>query len=148
MDAVNTFQVFDWLWTSGQLSGADIQQLPGLGVDAVINLALPSSPNALPAEAELVTSLGLAYIQIPVEWEAPRPEQFDQFVGVMKAFAGRKIWLHCAMNMRVSAFLYLYRKLVLGEGDEAASFPMREIWQPDETWQEFIRAVVVSRRPE
>jgi len=28
MDAENTYQVFDWLWTSGQLSARDIEQLP------------------------------------------------------------------------------------------------------------------------
>jgi protein tyrosine phosphatase (PTP) superfamily phosphohydrolase (DUF442 family) len=141
VDAVNTHQVFDWLWTSGQLSEPDVRHLPVLGIQVVINLALPSSPNALPAEAELVTGLGLVYVQIPVEWEHPLPEQFSQFVGVLKAFAGHKIWVHCAMNMRVSAFVYLYRKLVLGEGEEDATFPMREIWVPNETWQEYIDRV-------
>ena len=141
MDAVNIHQVFDWLWTSGQLSQWDVLALPDLGIEVVINLALPSSPNALPAEGDLVTGLGLAYVQIPVEWEHPLPEQFFQFVGVLKAFAGRKIWLHCAMNMRVSAFVYLYRKLVLGEREEDAAFPMREIWVPNETWQEYIDRV-------
>lgn len=145
MDAVNTHQVFDWLWTSGQLSQGDVLKLPDLGIEVVINMALPSSPNALPAEADLVTGLGLAYIQIPVEWEHPLPEQFDQFVGVLKAFAGHNIWLHCAMNMRVSAFVYLYRKLVLGEGEENATFPMRDVWQPNEIWQEFIAMVISTR---
>lgn len=145
MDAVNTRQVFDWLWTSGQLSQGDVLALPDLGIEVVINLALPSSPSALPAEADLVTGLGLAYVQIPVEWEHPLAEQFSQFVGVLKAFAGRKIWVHCALNMRVSAFVYLYRKLVLGEGEENAIFPMRDIWVPNETWQEFMDTVVSTR---
>jgi len=145
MDAVNTHQVFDWLWTSGQLSQGDVLALPDLGIEVVINLALPSSPSALPAEADLVTGLGLAYVQIPVEWEHPLAEQFFQFVGVLQAFSGRKIWVHCAMNMRVSAFVYLYRKLVLGEGEENATFPMRDIWVPNETWQEFIDLVVSTR---
>ena len=145
MDAVNNHQVFDWLWTSGQLSQKDVLALPDLGIEVVVNLALPSSPNALPAEAELVTGLGLVYVQIPVEWELPFPEQFFQFVGVLKAFVGRKIWVHCAMNMRVSAFVYLYRKLVLGEEEENATFPMREIWVPNEIWQEFIGRIVSAR---
>jgi protein tyrosine phosphatase (PTP) superfamily phosphohydrolase (DUF442 family) len=142
MDAVNTHPVFDWLWTSGQLSERDVLSLPNLGIQVVINLALPTSPNALLNEAELVTGLGLAYVQIPVEWETPRPEQFQQFIGVLKAFEGRKIWLHCAMNMRVSAFVYLYRKLVLGEPEEAARFPLDAVWQLNETWQHFIQDVL------
>jgi len=41
MDAENTHQVFDWLWSSGQLSERDIQTLPSRGIELVINLALP-----------------------------------------------------------------------------------------------------------
>lgn len=144
MDAENTHQVFDWLWSSGQLSGQDIRRLPALGIEVVVNLALPTSSNALPGEAELVTREGLAYVQIPVEWEHPQPGQFAQFVGVIDAFRGRKVWVHCARNMRVSAFIYLYRRLVLSESEEAASFPLREVWIPDATWQAFIDQVLQS----
>jgi hypothetical protein len=41
----------------------------------------------------------------------------------------------------VSAFIYLYRKLVRGEAEEAASFPMRKIWIPNALWGEFIQQV-------
>ena len=101
IDAENTHQVFKWLWSSGQLSPDDIRSLPSLGVDVVVNLAPPTSSNALAGEAELVTGLGLVYIQIPVDWEQPAPEQFVQFVGVLNTFQGRHVWVHCAKNMRV-----------------------------------------------
>lgn len=138
MDAENTHQVFDWLWTSGQLSENDIAGLPALGIEAVINLALPTSSNALPGEAELITRQGIAYIQIPVEWERPELHQLVQFFGTLKAFDGRKVWVHCAKNMRVSAFVYLYRRLCLAENEEASVHPMQDIWVPNETWQAFI----------
>ncbi|MGX2040633.1 protein tyrosine phosphatase family protein [Methylocaldum sp. MU1018] len=141
MDAENTHRVFEWLWCSGQLSERDILRLPGLGIEAVVNLALPTSSGALPGEAELVARQGLAYVQIPVVWERPEPVQFAQFVGVLNAFAGRRIWVHCAKNMRASAFVYLYRKFVLSESEDQASFPMREVWRPDEVWQAFIGRV-------
>ncbi|MGD2120006.1 MAG: protein tyrosine phosphatase family protein [Chromatiales bacterium] len=146
MQAENTFQVFDWLWTSGQLSRTDILEVADMDVAAVINLALPTSSNALPEEAALVTEQGMAYVQIPVEWEAPRAEQFKQFVGAMDAFKGDNIWLHCAKNMRVSAFVYLYRKLELLESEDNAAYPMREIWQPNAIWQAFIDQVLVTYR--
>jgi len=44
MDAENTHQVFDGLWSSGQPSERDIDRLPALGIEAVIHLALPTSP--------------------------------------------------------------------------------------------------------
>lgn len=141
MDAENTHQVFDWLWSSGQLSPSDISSLPSLGIEVVVNLAPPTSSNALPGEAELITRQAITYVQIPVAWEHPKPEQFIEFVGVLNAFTGRKVWVHCAKNMRVSAFIYLYRKHVLKESEERASYPMREVWSPNEVWQTFIARV-------
>jgi protein tyrosine phosphatase (PTP) superfamily phosphohydrolase (DUF442 family) len=144
MDAENTHQVFDWLWTSGQLSERDIARLPELGIDAVINLALPTASNALTGEAEFITRQGITYIHIPVVWERPELHQLQQFFGTLRALAGRKVWVHCAKNMRVSAFIYLYRKLCLSESEDAAVHPMREVWVPNETWQAFIRDAISS----
>jgi len=59
----------------------------------------------------------------------------------LQAFAGRKRWLHCAKNMRASAFIYLYRKLLLNDTEAAASLPMREVWNPNPVWQHFINQV-------
>lgn len=109
-----------------------------LGIEAVINLALPTSSNALPGEAELVTAQGISYFQIPVEWESPQLDQLEQFFSLMTVLADRKLWVHCALNMRVSAFIYLYRRLVRAENETESSYPMREIWEPNETWQAFI----------
>lgn len=142
MDANNTHQVFDWLWTSGQLSENDIARLPSLGIEAVINLATPASSNALLGEAELVAREGIPYFQIPVEWDNPLHEQLELFFSLLAALYGRRLWVHCAMNMRVSAFVYLYRRIILGEGEQAAAFPLREVWQPDAVWQAFIDAAL------
>lgn len=144
MDAENIHQVFPWMWTSGQLSKDDIGELPKMGVDLVINLAPPTSSNALAGEAELISGLGLTYVQIPVNWEAPMAEQFHQYTAVLAAFSGRKVWVHCAKNMRVSAFTYLYRRLVRREDESDASFPMREVWQPNAVWRAFIDEVLAS----
>lgn len=138
MDAENTHQVFEWLWTSGQLSPRDIAALPALGVEVVVNLALPTSPNALPDEASLVTAQGLTYVPIPVIWEKPEPADLARFFDVLASRGDRKVWVHCAKNMRVSAFVYLYRRLRLGEEHEIASFPMAKVWTPNEVWQAFI----------
>lgn len=140
MKAPSTFQVFDWLWSSGQLSQSDIDELPGLGIDAVINLALPTSSNALPGEAEMITNKGICYFQIPVEWEHPEIDQLRIFFNLLDSFKGKKVWVHCALNMRVSAFIYLYRKLRMHEDEASASYPMKHIWQPNEVWQAFIQS--------
>ena len=137
-DAENVHAVGDRLWTSGQLSLHDIERLPSLGIEAVVNLALPTSSNAVPGEAETIARLGLTYVQIPVLWEQPELRQLQQFFGVMDALDGHKVWVHCAKNMRVSAFVYLYRRLRRGEPDGAARHPMDEVWVPNGTWRAFI----------
>jgi protein tyrosine phosphatase (PTP) superfamily phosphohydrolase (DUF442 family) len=141
MDAENTYQVFDWLWTSGQLSEKDILELAERRFDVVINLALPTTMNALPGEAETVTGQGISYFQIPVEWEFPRVDQFIQFAVILKACSGKNVWVHCAKNMRVSVFVYLYRRLLLGESEKDASSLMNQIWSPNEIWREYIQEV-------
>ena len=143
-DAENTFAAFEGLWCSGQLSAADIARLPALGVVTVINLALPTSSNALSGEAEQVTALGMNYVHIPVLWDAPKPAQFEQFAGVMAALGQQPVWLHCAKNMRASVFVYLYRLLIRGETEEQASWPMSQIWTPNPVWQQWISAVRAS----
>ena len=140
-DAENTFAAFEGLWCSGQLSVADIARLPALGVATVINLALPTSSNALSGEAEQVTALGMNYVHIPVLWDAPKAAQFEQFAGVMAALGQQPVWLHCAKNMRASAFVYLYRLLIRGETEVQASWPMSQIWTPNPVWQQWISAV-------
>lgn len=142
VQAESTYQVFDWLWSSGQLSESDIATLPAMGIEVVINLALPSSSNALPHEAEFVTREGMSYIQIPVEWEQPAYNQLLQFFGVLQAFKGQRMWVHCAKNMRVSVFIYLYRRLCLNHNEAEAAYPMREVWVPNAIWQTFIEQAV------
>ncbi|PKO02147.1 MAG: phosphotyrosine protein phosphatase [Chloroflexi bacterium HGW-Chloroflexi-5] len=146
MDAMNTYQVFDWLWTSGQISENDIMQLNNDGFTTIINLAMPTSTNALNGEAEIVANLHMNYINIPVEWEMPEVDQFELCAGLLSELhaQGQKVWLHCAMNMRVSAFVYLYRKLVLKQSEEEAEHPMVDIWTPNPLWREFIDEVVAK----
>ena len=85
------------------------------------------------------------YIHIPVEWERPELHQLVQFFAMLNACKRRKVWVHCAKNMRVSVFIYLYRRLCLAESEEASAYPMQKIWAPNETWQAFIRNALSKR---
>lgn len=137
-DTENYYPVFDWLWTSGQLSEADILQLPTLHINNVVNLALPTSDPHLPHEAERVTACGINYFHIPVLWETPQPERLDSFFRLMRGLDSQRTWVHCAKNKRVSAFIYLYRRMVRNEPAHQALPALHAIWQPNEIWQRFI----------
>ena len=127
------------LLTSGQPTAEQFQAVRAAGVQTVINLALPTSSNALVDESSLVQSLGMDYIPIPVIWEHPTRANLEQFLAAMKAQAGRKVLVHCAANMRVSAFMALYRVLELGWEKEKALKDTRRIWDPysEPVWGKF-----------
>jgi hypothetical protein len=57
----------------------------------------------------------------------------------MDANRDKKIFVHCALNMRVSVFMALYRILRLGWRYERAIKDVHEIWKPDGVWRTFIR---------
>jgi protein tyrosine phosphatase (PTP) superfamily phosphohydrolase (DUF442 family) len=101
----------------------------------VINLALPTSPNALVDEPERVEALGMDYVAISVAWETPTPSDLDQFVGIMAQNSDRKIFVHCAANMRASAFVYVYRLLKTDCDRKEALADLHHIWKPNPVWQ-------------
>jgi len=125
------------LTTSGQPTEDDLRALSALGVEHVINLALHTHERALPDEAGSVTALGMTYSHIPVAFDAPTEEDFRRFCAVMQSTAGAKVHVHCIVNARVSAFLYRYRRDVLGMEEQLARQEMESVWQPGGVWASF-----------
>jgi protein tyrosine phosphatase (PTP) superfamily phosphohydrolase (DUF442 family) len=106
----------------------------------VVNLALPSSEHAIVDEGSIVTGFGMRYVHIPVDFANPTLDDVRTFFGTLHAFHGKKVWVHCVVNARVSAFMYLYLKHVRGLDDAAARSPVLEKWLPtmDPVWTAFI----------
>jgi protein tyrosine phosphatase (PTP) superfamily phosphohydrolase (DUF442 family) len=126
------------LGTAGQPAEEDFKLIRGAGFETVINLALPTSDNALPNEGSVVTGLGMTYVHIPVDFKAPTTRDFQYFCQMMDAFGSRPLFVHCAANMRVSAFVFLYRVLRHRVAVAEAERDMHAVWHPDETWSCFI----------
>lgn len=134
----NYYPISPLILTAGQPTAEQISLVAAAGCQVVINLARPSSPNALPDEADLVAAQGMDYIAIPVVWEEPTLEDLARFFAAMEANRDRKVFVHCVVNYRVSSFIYLYRVLRLGADPDEAIWDLRSIWEPDETWSAFI----------
>jgi len=127
------------LGTSGQPTQRQLASIAAAGYSVVINLALHDDPRySLPDEARSVESLGMEYVHIPVEFAAPTEDDLKAFLDAMDRHRGRKIWVHCAANMRVSAFLGLYWVLRRGFEHGRAFELMNGLWQPNEVWAAFI----------
>jgi len=110
------------------------------GYRVVINLALPTSDNAMSNEGDLVAREGMTYLQIPVLFDRPQTEDYERFEKVMNALRGTPVFVHCAANMRVSAFMFLYRLRSGAANRNEAEADLRRIWEPDPTWAGFINA--------
>lgn len=137
-DIYNYLQLSEQVATAGQPTAEQFVAIRDAGFKLVINLALPTSTNALANEAQIVEKLGMTYIHIPVDWENPQIQAAEQFFNVMQAHADQPVFVHCAANMRVSVFMYLYRTLYQGIDKNLAQQDLHQIWTPNETWQNLI----------
>jgi protein tyrosine phosphatase (PTP) superfamily phosphohydrolase (DUF442 family) len=74
----------DRITTSGQPNEAQLAEIHALGVHHIVNLGLHTSEKALPDEAASVGRLGMTYIHIPVDFQNPTNQDFEQFCSVME----------------------------------------------------------------
>jgi protein tyrosine phosphatase (PTP) superfamily phosphohydrolase (DUF442 family) len=139
----NFLRIDDRLVTGGMPRADDFAAIRQAGIDVVINLALPTSDHALPNEGELVSAQGMTYVHIPVQFDAPQPADFDRFTGLMEACAEQRVFVHCAVNKRVSAFVFLHR-VRHGVDRVVAERDLRHIWEPDGVWREFVNQRLVE----
>lgn len=130
----------DRLTTSGQVSEHDLATLSALGVRHVVNLALHTHEKALPDEAASVAKLGMTYTHIPVDFSNPTDADFARFCAAMETIGAEPAHVHCIMNWRVAAFLYRYRRDVLGMEEAQARAEMEAVWRPDGVWAAFVEA--------
>ena len=94
----------DRITTSGQPTEPEFADIHALGVRHIINLGLHTHEKALPDEAASVSRLGMMYIHMPVDFQNPTDQDFDQFCSVMEQLKEVPVHVHCIANYRVSAF--------------------------------------------
>jgi protein tyrosine phosphatase (PTP) superfamily phosphohydrolase (DUF442 family) len=147
LEGIKAFrEISSRLGTAGQPTESQFPLIKTAGYEVVINLAVPTSTGAIPEEPEIWKSLGLEYIAIPVDWEQPTLKDLQQFFAVIKQHSDRKIFVHCALNMRVSVFVYLHRVLCLSVEPEVAIEDLQKIWTPNETWSAFIESALINQQ--
>jgi uncharacterized protein (TIGR01244 family) len=135
------------LATAGQPTVEQLAAVAHEGFAVVVNLLPHDHPRyALPGEPDLVRSLGMKYVYIPVVFDAPTEADLVAFFGAMEEHAGAKVFVHCAANWRVSAFLGLYRAIKKGEPTDEAFALMKTVWEPNEVWESFISATLEKHR--
>ncbi len=138
-DIFNYLKINDNLGSSGQPTENQFSIIQKAGYTVIINLTTDDFIECNPKDEEaLVTSLGVKYHHIPVDFFNPDWEGFNQFINTMKDLSGEKVWVHCLVNARASSFIYKYRVTELGEDRQDALWDLREIWEPFGPWKQFV----------
>jgi protein tyrosine phosphatase (PTP) superfamily phosphohydrolase (DUF442 family) len=139
VDEIKNFAAIDArIGTAGQPDEDELADVAADGYRAVINIGLLNPEYCLADEAGLAASLGLDYRHLPVSFDAPTAADFDAFVAAMDAWADRRVFVHCAANLRVSVFMAVYGELRLGWTRAQADGHARRFWAPNRIWQRLI----------
>ena len=132
--------------SAGQLHDRHIPFIAKEDYSLVVYLAFDSSEDKSRLGIDkLIRGTGARYVQLPVDWFQPTPEDYNHFVGAVTANNERNVLVHCQMNFRASAFSFLYRVIESDEDFEKAKEDMFSVWTPDATWTNFINEVLMLR---
>lgn len=142
LDAPNVVVISERLVTSGQPKAAALQSLAALGFGAVIYLAPFSVPDAVKTEAEIVQSQGLAFINIPINFNSPTEADFESFEAALQKLGDKKVLVHCQVNMRASSMTFLHRVITNKEPPQAAYEAVSQVWSPRGPWKALLVAVL------
>ena len=134
----NYYQVPGLFETSGQPNNKQLISIANGGYEVVINLAPNTTiEGRVINEKDILKSNNITYIHIPVDFNNPLDEDFNKFVAALEENKHKKIWVHCTANMRVSAFVFKYRRDVLGLSQKNIEQDLKAIWIPNKTWSFF-----------
>jgi len=89
----------------------------------------------------------MTYIHLPVDFEQPTDADFERFSAVMDDLRDERAHVHCIANLRVTAFLYRYRRDALGLPDPEARAAMDSVWQPGGVWAAIVGDAAAVRLP-
>ena len=136
---LNHIKINELISTSGQLKIEEFELIANEGFEVVINLAVPTTSNSLENEDKIVSNLNMSYIHIPVSFENPKISDLKLFLNILQSLGANKVWIHCAKNYRVSAFMYVYHKYILHTPFEQIDLSIFDMWQPSSVWQELMK---------
>lgn len=143
-DITNFRQYSATFASSGQPTKDQFSAIAENGFERIVYIAFTNNANALPDADQVVKGLGMEYMHIPVTWDNPLPSDFYAFADSLRRDTDKKTLLHCQVNARATAFSFLYRVIYEGVDIAEAKADMNTVWQPNETWRDFIVAVLAE----
>jgi protein tyrosine phosphatase (PTP) superfamily phosphohydrolase (DUF442 family) len=132
--------------TGAQPSDAAFGKLAVNGFHSVLNLRTAEEGVDLEKERKLVTNAGMRYFSIPVVSSAPRAEQADEFIRVVREKSNHPMLIHCASANRVGAFMMIYRTVEHGWSEKAALDEAVKIGLSSEGLKKFAQDYIAQKK--
>ena len=136
--APNVVVISPTLVTAGQPTRESLQHLKAEGYDAVISLAPGNTADAVTDEAEILKAQGIEFVHVPIPWQAPEAKHLEATAAALSRLQGRKVLVHCQMNMRASAVTFLYRAVYAKEDPATAWADVKKVWTPKDQWAKYV----------
>ena len=108
LTAPNVVAISDRLVTAGQPSREALAALSAEAFQAVIYLAPSTVFDAVKDEPEIVARQGIEFVHIPIPFGAPTAAHADALAAALDRLKGKKVLVHCQVNMRASTLVFLY----------------------------------------
>ncbi|PCJ16803.1 MAG: hypothetical protein COA96_18195, partial [SAR86 cluster bacterium] len=141
-EIINFRQYSDTFASSGQPTQEQFQLIAEQGFERIVYIAFTNNQNALPDADQVIKELGMEYMQVPVDFDNPLPDDFYAFADSMQRNTDKKTLLHCQVNARATAFSFLYRVIYNDVPVAQAKEDMNTVWQPNQVWHDFIFEVM------
>ena len=131
----------------GATDTAALEGLKKDGFKAVINLRMPTEQGAnLDENAARAKALGLNYISIPLNGQAPDPKVVDAFLAAVANKANQPVFIHCGSASRVGAVWLVKRVLQDGWPVEKATEEAKMIGLRSEPLEKFALQYIADHK--
>jgi protein tyrosine phosphatase (PTP) superfamily phosphohydrolase (DUF442 family) len=132
--------------TGGQPSEQAFAKVAGSGFHSVLSLRTAGEGIDLTKERALVEKTGLRYFNIPVVSSAPRAEQADEFIRLLKEKSNHPMLINCATANRVGAFMMIYRVVEQSWSEEKALDEALKIGLQGDELKKFAQSYIAKNK--
>jgi protein tyrosine phosphatase (PTP) superfamily phosphohydrolase (DUF442 family) len=132
--------------TGGQPTEQAYARTAASGFRSVLSLRTAGEGVDLKRERALVEKNNLRYFNIPVVSSAPRPEQADEFIRLVKEKSNHPMLINCSSANRVGAFMMIFRVLEQGWPEDKALKEALKIGLRGDELKKFASDYIAQRR--
>ncbi|MEI8085917.1 MAG: hypothetical protein WCG93_06850 [Paludibacter sp.] len=134
---LNFHQYSSTLASGGQPTEKNIETLKNAGFEAILNISLFTTANAIAKEPLMVEYADMQYIHFPIDDSNLHAFHYLTFKGILNGLGDKKVFVHCGMNIKSSNLIHMYNVLENDVEEEESLLELKKIQRPDFKWVEY-----------